>query len=85
MENNLNLNDNEKKEEKNNLDINQEKKMPQKSKSNKLPILKIKKISSFPTDSYCYFFISIGLFILGCHCTGWCQYGPTFINSVFFL
>ena len=30
-----------------------------------------------------FFFISIGLFILGCHATGWCEYGSTFINSVY--
>ena len=49
----------------------------------KLPPLKIQKIFLFPTSSYCYFFISFGLFILGCEATGWCKYGSTFLNSVF--
>ena len=84
METQLNSNDNVKKEEKPNLDI-KEKNISEKPKPNKLPALKIQKISSFPTASYCYFFISIGLFILGCHCAGWCEYGPNFINSVFFF
>ena len=67
-------------EDKNNLDI---KEKIDKYKLYKLPILKIQKSITFPTSSYSYFFISIGMFILGCGSTGWCIYGSNFINSVF--
>ena len=70
----------QKNEDKNNIDI---KEIIEKYKLYKLPILKIQKSISFPTSSYSYFFISIGMFILGCGSTGWCTYGTNFINSVF--
>lgn len=50
---------------------------------NKLSYIKVQKIFNFPTSSFCYFFISFGLFILSCQATGWCQYGSTFLNSIF--
>ena len=58
-------------------------KTEQKDKFDKLPILKIQNSTCYPTASYCYFLISIGLFILGCQATGWCEYGSNFINSAF--
>ena len=67
-------------EEKNNFDI---KEKFEKYKLYKLPILKVQKSINFPTSSHSYFFISIGMFILGCGSTGWCNYGSNFINSVF--
>ena len=82
MSKNINsINNNiQKTEDKNNIDI---KEKIEKYKLYKLPVLKIQKSISFPTSSYAYFFISIGLFILGCGSTGWCSYGSNFINSVF--
>ena len=80
MENQLNSNNKVQKEEKNS--VNQEKKQIL-EKPTKLPLLKIQKYSVYPTAPYCYFFISIGFLILGCQATGWCKYGPTFINSAF--
>ena len=71
----------QKKEENNNLELNE--KRTSTEKQLKLPILKVQNVINFPTSSYTYFCISIGLFILGCQGTGWCQYGSTFINSVF--
>ena len=55
----------------------------EKYKLYKLPVLKIQKSISFPTSSFTYFFISIGMFILRCGSSGWCSYGSNFINSVF--
>ena len=49
----------------------------------KLSNIKVQKIFNFPTSSFCFFFISFGLFILSCQATGWCQYGSTFLNSIF--
>ncbi len=76
-----------KKTESNNInkkEINNDKKEEkEKDKLNKLPILKIQNSSFFPTASYGFFLISIGLFILGCQATGWCKYGSNFINSAF--
>ncbi len=71
----------QKKEENNNLELNE--KRTSTEKQLKLPILKVQNVINFPTSSYTFFCISIGLFILGCQGTGWCQYGSTFINSVF--
>ena len=53
----------------------------------KFPKIKVKasKNISFPTESYFYLFISMGLFIFGCQATGWCDYGSTFINLIFFF
>ena len=76
----LDSNNNQKKEQKNNL---AQKEKKENEDLTKLLILNIKKTSFFPTSSYCYLFISIGLFILGCQSTGWCDYGSTFINSAF--
>lgn len=45
---------------------NNTEKIEQKDNFDKLPILKIQNSSCYPTASYCYFLISIGLFILGC-------------------
>ena len=76
----LDSNNIQKKEEKNEL---YQKEKKEKNDLIKLPIINIKKSSFFPTASYFYLFISIGLFILGCQNTGWCEYGSTFINSAF--
>ena len=62
---------------------NNTEKIEQKDNFDKLPILKIQNSSCYPTASYCYFLISIGLFILGCQAIGWCEYGSNFINSAF--
>ena len=70
-------------EEKNINNIELEQKKINLEKSKKLPILKIQPLSFYPTSSYSYFLISIGLFIQACQATGWCQYGSTFINSAF--
>ena len=81
LKNTNSINNNiQKNEDKNKLDI---KENIEKYKLYKFPILKIKKSITFPTSSYSYFFISIGMFILGCGSTGWCNYGSNFINSVF--
>lgn len=50
----------------------------------KLPQLKVQNINFFPTSSYTFLLISIGLFISGCQETGWFKYGPTFMNATYF-
>ena len=84
MSQNLQTSKNQKKEEEKKKPEKKEKK-EKKEQINKLPILKIQSSSCYPTGPYCFFFISIGFFILGCQATGWYEYGSTFINSIFFI
>ena len=82
MSKNLQTNTIQKKDEE---DKNKLETKEKKEQINKLPSLKFQKYTFYPTTSYCFFFISIGFFILGCQATGWVEYGSTFISSIFLI